>query len=183
MSKKTRSRQRAARDRQEDQQQAENHRGGAIRATIKNPLTPAALSIASIVLASGAAAQDTALPAIDVLGASGYQTVNPGLTRSPVPIRDTPQTVNVVTQQVIQEQNVATVRDALRNVAGITFRAGEGGNQGDTPYIRGFQRRTTSSATACAIRAGTRATPSRSMRSRSTRGRRRSCSAAARPAA
>src|SRR5712671_6197329 len=31
------------------------------------------------------------------------------------------------------------VRDALQNVAGITFRAGEGGNQGDTPYIRGFQ--------------------------------------------
>ena len=138
MSKKTRSRQRAARDRQEDQQQAENHRGGAIRATIKNPLTPAALSIASIVLASGAAAQDTALPAIDVLGASGYQTVNPGLTRSPVPIRDTAQSVNVVPQQVIQEQNVATVKDALRNVAGVTFRAGEGGNQGDTPYIRGF---------------------------------------------
>ena len=30
------------------------------------------------------------------------------------------------------------MRDALRNVAGVTFRAGEGGNQGDTPYIRGF---------------------------------------------
>ena len=41
-------------------------------------------------------------------------------------------------KQVIREQNVATVRDALRNVAGVTFRAGEGGNQGDTPYIRGF---------------------------------------------
>ena len=26
----------------------------------------------------------------------------------------------------------------MRNVAGVTFRAGEGGNQGDTPYIRGF---------------------------------------------
>ena len=36
------------------------------------------------------------------------------------------------------EQNVSNVDDALRNVAGITFRAGEGGNQGDTPYIRGF---------------------------------------------
>ena len=44
-------------------------------------------------------------------------------------------------------------------------------------------RRTTCSATAFAIRAGTRATPSRSTRSKSTRARRRSCSAAARPAA
>ena len=39
---------------------------------------------------------------------------------------------------MIREQNASTVADALRNVAGITFRAGEGGNQGDTPYIRGF---------------------------------------------
>ncbi len=56
----------------------------------------------------------------------------------PTPLLNTPQTVNVVTQQVIQEQVSSTVRDALRNVAGVTFRAGEGGNQGDTPYIRGF---------------------------------------------
>ena len=39
---------------------------------------------------------------------------------------------------MIREQNASTVTDALRNVAGVTFRAGEGGNQGDTPYIRGF---------------------------------------------
>ena len=60
------------------------------------------------------------------------------LTRVPTPLRDTPQTVNVVPQQVIQDQNASNVQDALRNVAGVTFRAGEGGNQGDTPYIRGF---------------------------------------------
>jgi catecholate siderophore receptor len=69
---------------------------------------------------------------------TGYQATTPSLTRLPTPILDTPQTVNVVTQQVIQEQVSATVKDALRNVAGVTFRAGEGGNQGDTPYIRGF---------------------------------------------
>jgi catecholate siderophore receptor len=69
---------------------------------------------------------------------SGYQAPTSGLTRLPTPLLSTPQTVNVVTQQVIQEQVNATVKDALRNVAGVTFRAGEGGNQGDTPYIRGF---------------------------------------------
>jgi catecholate siderophore receptor len=71
-------------------------------------------------------------------GTGGYRATNPGLTRMPVPILNTPQTVNVVTQQVIQEQVNSTVREALRNVAGVTFRAGEGGNQGDAPYIRGF---------------------------------------------
>ena len=57
------------------------------------------------------------------------------------PIRDTPQTVNVVSQQTMQEQNVTTLRDALRNVAGISIAAGEGGSQGDNLTIRGFSAR------------------------------------------
>jgi catecholate siderophore receptor len=69
---------------------------------------------------------------------TSYQAPTSGLTRLPTPLLSTPQTVNVVTQQVMQEQVNASVKDALRNVAGVTFRAGEGGNQGDTPYIRGF---------------------------------------------
>ena len=60
------------------------------------------------------------------------------VSRLTAPLLNTPQTVNVITQTLIREQNVSTVAEALRNVAGITFRAGEGGNQGDTPYIRGF---------------------------------------------
>src|SRR5690606_4017404 len=40
-----------------------------------------------------------------------------------------------------QQQNATTLQDVLRNVAGITFRAGEGGNGGDNPYIRGFDAR------------------------------------------
>ena len=82
-------------------------------------------------------AQGTAATA-GTAGTGGYRATSPSLTRLPTSILDTPQTINVVTQQVIQEQVSATVRDALRNVAGVTFRAGEGGNQGDTPYIRGF---------------------------------------------
>jgi catecholate siderophore receptor len=76
---------------------------------------------------------------IGAAASTSYQTPsNSGLSRVPTTLLNTPQTVNVVTQQVIQDQNVSNLRDALRNVAGITFRAGEGGNQGDTPYIRGF---------------------------------------------
>ncbi len=57
------------------------------------------------------------------------------------PIRDTPQTVNIVGQQVMAEQNSTTLRDALRNVAGISIAAGEGGAQGDSLTIRGFSAR------------------------------------------
>ena len=107
----------------------------------RSPLMPAAMSLASVMLAGTASAQETALPTVDVLGAEGtggYQTTNPGLNRTRHAAARHAAIVNVVPQQVIREQNATTVRDALRNVAGITFRAGEGGNQGDTPYIRGF---------------------------------------------
>ena len=111
----------------------------------RSALSHAAVSLASLVLATSAAAQDTggALPTIDVVGDQGgnYQTTSSSITRMPVPLLNTPQTVNVVPEKVLQEQNNPTVRDALRNVSGITFRAGEGGNQGDSPYIRGFESR------------------------------------------
>ncbi len=79
-----------------------------------------------------------AAPADDSAARSYQAPTTSGLSRVPTPLRDTPQSVNVVPQQVIRDQAVADVKDALRNVAGVTFRAGEGGNQGDTPYIRGF---------------------------------------------
>ena len=47
----------------------------------------------------------------------------------------------MVPQQVIQEQRATTMEDALRAVPGITFSAGEGGQQGDSPIIRGFAAR------------------------------------------
>ena len=78
----------------------------------------------------------------DAHGVTGYQApAQAGMARLPVPLANTPQTVNVVTQQVIQEQRILTMEDALRTVPGITFGAGEGGNQGDTPIVRGFAAR------------------------------------------
>src|SRR5262245_3580023 len=72
---------------------------------------------------------------------TGYRANTSGIGRLPVPLRDTPQTVNVVPQQVIQEQRLSTMEDALRTIPGITFSAGEGGQQGDGPIIRGFVAR------------------------------------------
>ena len=72
---------------------------------------------------------------------TGYQASQQSINRLPTPLRDTPQTVNVVTQQVIQEKGITSMEDALRTVPGITFQAGEGGQQGDSPIIRGFAAR------------------------------------------
>ena len=59
------------------------------------------------------------------------------------PLRDVPQTITVIPRAVMEEQGATTLRDVLRNVAGITFQAGEGGvPAGDQLSIRGFSART-----------------------------------------
>ncbi len=61
-----------------------------------------------------------------------------GFTES---LTDTAQTVAVVPQYILQEQAATTLRDGLRNVPGISLAAGEGGSQGDSLTIRGFNAR------------------------------------------
>jgi catecholate siderophore receptor len=56
----------------------------------------------------------------------------------PLPIQDTPQSVNVIPQDLLQAQAVNRLEDALKNVPGITLNAGEGAARGDTINIRGF---------------------------------------------
>lgn len=58
------------------------------------------------------------------------------------PLVDTPQTVNVVSDQLLIEQGRRTLRDTLRNVTGISLQAGEGNPPGgDNLKIRGFSAR------------------------------------------
>ena len=78
----------------------------------------------------------------DGAGVAGYSTpAQAGMSRFPAPLLNTPQTVNVVSQQLMQDQRTTSVQEALRNVPGITFTAGEGGVQGDNVTIRGYTAR------------------------------------------
>lgn len=112
----------------------------------------AALGLASAMLATGAAAQEAGpsgnsadLPTIEVQGEQGEPAntlqAGTGLSRLPGTIQSTPQVVNVVPQQIIQQQNITTLEQALRNVPGVTVASGEGqgGFNGDQFRIRGFQ--------------------------------------------
>ncbi|HEX4228020.1 MAG TPA: TonB-dependent siderophore receptor [Bryobacteraceae bacterium] len=65
----------------------------------------------------------------------------PSSAKYSAPVLDTPQTVSAVPAQVMEQQGVITLRDALRNVAGISLAAGEGASQGDNLTIRGFTAR------------------------------------------
>jgi catecholate siderophore receptor len=55
------------------------------------------------------------------------------------PLRDTPQTVTVLSSEVLEQQNLLSLKDALSTVPGISFGAGEGGSgYGDSITLRGY---------------------------------------------
>jgi catecholate siderophore receptor len=56
----------------------------------------------------------------------------------PENLQDTPQSISVVSQKLIQDQAATRLEDALKNVPGITLNAGEGAARGDTVNLRGF---------------------------------------------
>ncbi len=111
-------------------------------------LAPAfGLALSNLIHPAVAQTNDAApveLPPISVeenQGASSYRTDQPTLPKLTQPLLDTPQSIDVVPRQLLDDQGVATLRDALRNVAGISIAAGEGGSQGDNLTLRGFTAR------------------------------------------
>ena len=107
------------------------------RATQRHQLTPLALCIA-LAMPAGAWAQtqnadkaDSTLPAVGVKaakqrdtteGTGSYTTTGKTKTATPLglSLRDTPQSVSVVTRQRIEDQSMLTVTDAVNNVTGVS---------------------------------------------------------------
>lgn len=56
-------------------------------------------------------------------------------TRTLTPLRDVPQSVTVITQQLIADQRMQSMADVVRYVPGVTMGQGEGNR--DTPILRG----------------------------------------------
>ncbi len=66
-----------------------------------------------------------------------YQAVTASsATKIQAPLKDIPQTVNVVTDKLIEDQAAHSLQDTLRNVPGVSYHIGDG--QRDQFYIRGF---------------------------------------------
>ncbi|CAA0091990.1 putative TonB-dependent receptor BfrD [Zhongshania aliphaticivorans] len=100
------------------------------------------IAIASSTLPAIAAeeAQET-LPAVKIESSviTPYKTEKASSPQYTQKLADTPKTISVVPEQVLRDQAVTSLRDALRNVSGITMQAGEGGAAaGDNLSIRGF---------------------------------------------
>jgi iron complex outermembrane receptor protein len=68
----------------------------------------------------------------------GYSVPNASTaTRTDTPLRDIPQSIQVVPQEVIEDQQLTRLDEALRNVSGVTYR-GDVQGRGEEFTIRGF---------------------------------------------
>jgi catecholate siderophore receptor len=114
-----------------------------IRSRKHNPARIAAMVAATFSIAASAAEEVTdQLPEVQVKSAAEVpfkadESANNKFTK---PLIDTPQTVQVIKKELLREQGVMSLTDALRNTPGITMQLGENGNTsaGDTISMRGF---------------------------------------------
>lgn len=87
-------------------------------------------------------AEQQGTPVDHTITVTGYRE---NALSSPVytlPILDTPQTVTILSDQLLEEQGRRTLRDSLRNITGISLQAGEGSiTGGDAFSVRGFSAR------------------------------------------
>jgi len=70
--------------------------------------------------------------------AGGYQATQTRVGKVLQDPHDIPQAVTTVTHDLMHDQQVSSLREALSNVSGLTFNAAEGGRSGDNMMLRGF---------------------------------------------
>jgi len=113
-----------------------------IRSRKHKPTRIAAMVAASFSISVMAADEVPQLPEVKVQSAKEVPfktdvSANPKFTK---PLLETTQTVQIIKEELLREQGVFSLTDALRNTPGITIQLGENGNTsaGDTFSMRGF---------------------------------------------
>jgi catecholate siderophore receptor len=92
--------------------------------------------------AAPASAPEAGLPAVHVRaksepqGKDSVRATTTGVAKGNQPLRDVPQSITVVTEKLLDDRNLDTLKDALKNTAGISFQAAEGGEE--DIRLRGF---------------------------------------------
>ena len=106
----------------------------AVNAPAEPSTTPAATqSVRDVVVKSKAA------PAPE--GKHTYQATTTNIGKGKQALRDIPQSITVVTEKLITDRHLDTVKEVLHQTAGITFQAAEGGEE--DIRLRGFSLQTT----------------------------------------
>ncbi len=119
----------------------------------KRRLLPAGALATGLGLAGAALAQagpanpETVLPVVrakvtaEPQGKDGVQAVTTRIGKGNQDLRDVPQSVTVVTEKLMDDRNLDTMKETLKNTAGITFLAAEGGEE--DIRLRGFALQST----------------------------------------
>ena len=68
----------------------------------------------------------------------GYQASKTRVGKTYQDPQDVPQAVTTLTRELLHDQQVGSLREALRNVVGLSVNAAEGGRAGDNFNLRGF---------------------------------------------
>ncbi|MCX7514687.1 catecholate siderophore receptor Fiu [Frateuria sp. STR12] len=117
---------------------------------VPSRLAPTMMAASLLGVSLGAAAADVpqvaqarTLPGVHVEATAGSdyrvdQVASPKFTQ---PLLDTPQTISIISRELIGQQGATTLTEALRNSPGVgTFYVGENGSTstGDAIYMRGF---------------------------------------------
>lgn len=115
---------------------------------INNPqLLPLAAMMMAVGLPAAAQAQSNdpaiTLAPVVVKGereqeTQGYMATKTRVGKVKQDPHDIPQAVTTLTNQLLEDQQVGSLREALRNVSGLSFNAAEGGRAGDNFNLRGF---------------------------------------------
>ncbi|MES2547374.1 MAG: catecholate siderophore receptor Fiu [Pseudomonadota bacterium] len=113
-----------------------------IRSRKHNPARIAAMVAATFSIAASAADEVMELPEVSVKSKKEvpFKADTSASQKFAKPLIDTTQTVQVIKKELLREQGVFSLTDALRNTPGITIQLGENGNTsaGDTFSMRGF---------------------------------------------
>jgi len=121
-----------------------------------SPSSPALLPLGALLLAGSlnAGAQeantprDAALPTVTVTeraeaaeGKDALRATQTRIGKAQQDIRDIPQSLTVVTEKLLDDRHIDTMKEALKNTAGISFLAAEGGEE--DIRLRGFALQST----------------------------------------
>ena len=111
----------------------------AISHAIQIVIATAALAAQAAPAFAQAASREASLPTVTVTseGENGYAAPrSTTATKTDSLLRDTPQSISIVTKKQIQDQAAQSIQEATRYIPGVSFAQGEGNRE--TPILRGI---------------------------------------------
>jgi len=100
---------------------------GSLGAMAQTSMPPETKTLKPVVIKETAVAPE---------GKDGVRATTTGIGKGNQALRDIPQSVTVVTEKLVDDRNLDTLKDVLHNTAGVTFMAAEGGEE--DIRLRGF---------------------------------------------